>query len=187
MKVLGRQANMMSTSRLLISAAAAVFLGAYASAPAQASTITFNLALTSLLGPESGTGSLTVNGPVGNQTFTSSSGGLESLNIFIDGQDFTLGNAQQGAVRAKFSNGNFESLSYVGILGGDSLTIGANGFVFIDTNPFLSTTGSVSDPPPVSATPLPPTWTMLLIGLAAFGLILSRRKGRDAFAGAVPA
>jgi hypothetical protein len=173
---------MMSTSRLLISAAGAAFLGAYASAPAQASTVTFNLALTSLPGLESGTGSLTVNGPVGNQTFTSSSGGLVSLNIFIDGLDFTLGNAQQGATRAKFSNGNFESLSYVGILGGDTLTIGANGFAFIDTNPLRSSVGRVSDPP-VSATPLPTTWTMMLIGLAGFGVVLYRRKGRDTFAG----
>jgi hypothetical protein len=97
----GQTGNMMSTSRLLISAAAAVFLGAYASAPAQASTITFNLALTSLLGPESGTGSLTVNGPVGNQTFTSSSGGLESLNIFIDGTGLYVGQCSAGGGACK--------------------------------------------------------------------------------------
>jgi hypothetical protein len=30
----------------------------------------------------------------------------------------------------------------------------------------------------LSATPLPPTWTMMLIGLAGFGLVAYRRKGR---------
>jgi hypothetical protein len=59
---------MVTTSRILISAAAATFLAALA--PAQASTVTFNLALNPSLGFESGIGTLTVNGPVGNQTFT---------------------------------------------------------------------------------------------------------------------
>ena len=33
---------------------------------------------------------------------------------------------------------------------------------------------------PVSATPLPPTWTMMLIGLAGFGLAAYRRKSKPA-------
>jgi hypothetical protein len=36
------------------------------------------------------------------------------------------------------------------------------------------------------ASPLPPTWTMMLIGLACFGFILYRRNGRDSIARVVP-
>jgi hypothetical protein len=32
----------------------------------------------------------------------------------------------------------------------------------------------------VSATPLPPTWTMMLVGLAGFGFVASRRKSKPA-------
>jgi hypothetical protein len=173
----------MTSLRTFISVATVAFLAALT--PARASSVTFNLALNSLFGPESGTGSLTVNGPVGSKTFTPGSGGLSSLNLFIDGSDFTLANAALGT-SATFSNGVFQSLTYVGILGGDTLTISPFGYFFSDTNPLQFSGGTVSDPP--SATPLPPTWTVMLIGLAGFGFMLWRRRNEQGtFAGAFSA
>jgi hypothetical protein len=175
----------MKTLRILVSAVTAAFLTGQMLASARASSVTFNLALTPSFGLEGGTGSLTVNGPVGSKIFTPGSGGLTSLNLFVDGSDFTLANALPGT-SATFLNGVFESLTYVGILGGDTLTISGLSYVFTDTNPLQFSGGIVSDPPP-SATPLPPTWAMMLIGLAGFGLLLCRRNGRATFAGVLSA
>jgi hypothetical protein len=47
--------------------------------------------------------------------------------------------------------------------------------------------GSRGDAPIVSATPLPASWTMMLIGLAAFGLLGSLRTRKDEFRNQPPA
>jgi hypothetical protein len=103
----------------------------------------------------------------------------------IDGNNFTLANALPGA-SVTFRNGNLINLFYMADLGGIKLTLNTVGlgYVYGDLiNLSHSSAGTIS----ASATPLPPTWTMMLIGLAGFGLMLYRRKGRDAFIGAVPA
>ena len=79
-------------SRFLIAAIVAL-VGAQMSGAALASTVTYDLTLSdTLYGPESGTGMLTVNGPVTTNSFTSNGGGLDSLSIVIDGQTYTLSN-----------------------------------------------------------------------------------------------
>jgi hypothetical protein len=180
---------MMSTSRILIWAATTAFLAAQALAPAQASTVTYDLTLSTIIGVDGGTGILTVNGPVSNNTFTPGSGGLISLSLFIDGGTFTLNNALPGT-SATFKNGILTSLLYWGNSGGDTLGLFSGGGPsrsgYILSGPDDLSFGTFSGSP-VSATPLPPTWTMMLIGLAGFGFMLYRRNRRDSFAGVVPA
>jgi len=174
---------MMTTPRILIlAAAAAAVLAAQTLAPANASTFNYDLTLSSF--GDSGTGSLTLNGPVASGIFTPGSGGLNSLSIFIDGDTFTLNNAQPGT-SASFQNGILTSLFYSGHVGNEALTLafafGFGGYSFIGPGDFSLGTFSAS------ATPLPPTWTMMLIGLAGVGFMLYRRKGRDSFTGLAPA
>ena len=180
----------MMTSRRLITATTVAFLAMPMLGAAQASTVTYNLALTDTIGPESGTGTLTVNGPIastGLEIFTSGGGGLNSLNFTIDGSQFTLG-AGPGA-SATFLNGNLISLNYAGALSGGKLTLGTAGLGFLYRDAIIgshTSVGTISDSL-ASATPLPPTWTLILIGLAGLGVMLHRRKGRDNVLDAVPA
>jgi hypothetical protein len=179
------------TRLLTLAAATAVFFAAQMLGPAQASTVTYNLALSAIIGGEDGTGSLTVDGPIassGFETFTSAStGGLDSLSFLISGNSFTLGNAA-GTSSATFLNGSLISLAYAGALAGAtlSLTLNSAGLVYsyLDLgDPTLTTVGAIS----ASATPLPATWTMMLIGLVGLGLVLSRRKVRGTFVSPAPA
>jgi hypothetical protein len=173
--------------RVLMSAAAAAVLGAQMSGAAQASAVTYNLSLTNTKGPENGTGSFTVNGPIastGIQNFTAGSG-LVSMDFLIDGNDFKLSNAFLGA-DVTFSNGNLINIAYAGALGGitfdlDTLRLGYRYFDF--NNLGHDSAGIIS----AAATPLPPTWTMMLTGLVGFGVMMYRRKARDTLVGAVPA
>jgi hypothetical protein len=176
----------MTTSRVLMSAAAAAVLGAQMLGAAQASTVTYNLSLTSTKGPESGTGSFIVNGPIastGIQNFAAGSG-LVSMDFLIDGNDFKLSNASGADVT--FLNGNLINIAYAGALGGITFNLDTLSLVYgyIDFNNLgHDSVGTIS----AAATPLPPTWTMMLIGLAGFGVMMYRRKARDTFVGAVPA
>ncbi len=173
--------------RILPSAATVAFLVAQMLGTAQASTVTYDLTLSETFGLESGTGILTVNGPIasGIQTFTSASGGLSSLSFSIDGSNFSLANALVTS-SATFFNGNLTSLFYLGALDGFQLSLDTLGLVYSYTdllNIRHDTVGTIS----ASATPLPPTWTMMLIGLAGFGFFLHRRKRRDEFTGMITA
>jgi hypothetical protein len=137
-----------------------------------------------------GTGILTLDGKGGSKTFTPDGGGLDSLSFSIHGgtftDTFTLNNTFPGT-SATFDNGNL-LISYFGFFNtADTLVLNTGGGYFfhhflgnlrgVDSAGFYS--GSV-------ASPLPPTWTMMLIGLAGFGLMLYRRNGGDGFAGVVP-
>ncbi len=170
------------TSRMVLVAATVVLAAQVLGSSARASTYSLTLADT-LFGPESGTGTLTVNGPIagGLETFTSASGGLSSLSFLIDGSDFTLGNAL-GTSSATFFNGDLINLAYAGALGGATLSLNTAGLFYSYMN--LGDMGSASAGTiSSSATPLPATWTMMLIGLAGLGFFLHRRKGSDTFTG----
>ena len=84
---------------------------------AQASTITYDLTLTATTGPLSGTGSISVTGPVSPtfQNFTTSSG-LVSLDLVIGGHDFSLANSP-GNTNVTFINGSLFGLQYFGTIG----------------------------------------------------------------------
>ena len=145
----------------------------------EASTLTYDLALTSSSGPESGLGTFTVNGPIastGLTVFTAGSG-LSSLNFSIDNNNFTLANELVNA-SVTFNNGNLINVAYFGALDGFKLDLGTAGlnYAFIDLiNSSLTSTGTISASP-VSAAPLPPSWTLMLIGLAGLGVVAYRRK-----------
>jgi hypothetical protein len=106
--------------------------------------------------------------------------GFDSANfqIFDNGnlivnQSFTNLASAQGF----FSNNNLINIMLAGGLNNVQLSFnetmsGGEGFSFDYT------TASVS------ATPLPPAWTMMLIGLAGFGFFAYRRKPKPALMGA---
>jgi hypothetical protein len=171
--------------RFVISAAAAGFLVGHITGPAQAST--YNLLLTQTSGTEEagGSGTFSINGPAGTGTYT-----LASLNISIDGNKYTLNN-ELGSATATFSNGKFQSITYAGLVHGAFLTLGlpssSTGYSYLDVPEGLGSLsfGTVTDPP--GATPLPSTWTMMLIGLAGVSLLLYwGRRGSATSASAGP-
>ena len=84
--------------------------------PARADTITYDLTLTATEGPLSGTGSLSVTGPISSsfQNFTSSTG-LLSLNFEIGGDDFSLANSL-GGTNVTFLGGSLFSILYFGTI-----------------------------------------------------------------------
>jgi hypothetical protein len=170
-------------TRILISAATTALLTAQLLGAAHASTISYNLALNNTFGPENGTGSFTVNGPIastGLEVFTATTG-LSSLNFLIDGATFTLGNALPGA-DVTFFNGKLTNIAYAGFSNGINLTLDTLGlyYLFKDADkPNIDSAGTIS----ASATPLPSTWSMMLIGLAGFGFMLLRKKRHDAIPG----
>lgn len=146
---------------------------------AEASSVTYNLALTATSGPENGIGSFTVNAAVANtglSVFTAGSG-LSSLSFSIAGSNFTLANELLNA-NVTFDNGNLINIAYLGALNGFKLDLGTIGlnYAFVDLiNSSLTSIGSISSSP-VSAAPLPPSWTLMLIGLAGLGFVAYRRK-----------
>jgi hypothetical protein len=155
---------------------------------AKASTVSYNLSLTPILGPESGTGSLTITvPPVGSSGFlTLANGGLAAMDFMIDGLDFKLNNSSEVSYFYRGSNLVLASLGYSGAIGSNqmlSLSLGGFGaYFFSDNTPGESTIGNVS----VSATPLPTTLPLLATGLGGLGLFgwWRKRKASAALAAA---
>jgi hypothetical protein len=140
---------------------------------ASAKASTYDLVLDSSNGSVIGNGSLSVNGTSG--TFTAATG-LTSLDFSIDGNTFKLSNALLGP-SVTFNNGVLVSIVYLGSLKGFNLDLGmlGLGYVFADLgNAGLDSIGTIS----ASATPLPPSWTIMLIGLAGAGFLAYRRKSK---------
>jgi hypothetical protein len=147
----------------------------------QASALTYNLTLMS--GPTlEGTGSFSVTGPVagtGVSNFTGSS--LTALNFVIGGSSFQLANEISPAflpASVTFLNGSLINIFYAGALSGFTLqldTLGL-GYVFTDfANARLDSAGNIS----ASATPLPGTLGMMLLGLGVLGFMGYRRTRKD--------
>lgn len=150
----------------------------------KASTL-YSLTLNNAFGPEGGTGAFTIDGPIAStgRSFFSAGHGLTSLSFSIDGNNFSLAN-ELGSARVIFNNGNLIKVAYSGDLNGFNFDLVTNrlDYAFFDLVNFsLSSFGSISGSP-VSATPLPPSWTLMLIGLAGFGLVAYRRKRKPSFA-----
>jgi hypothetical protein len=167
----------MIMSRFLIPATTGAFLAAQMLGAAHAATVTYDLALTPVTGIESGTGTLVVTGPISGTETLFTNSGLDSLSFAIDGNNFTLANALFSP-NVTFVGGNLASISYTGILNGVTFVLDTGGLFYIYNslnNLAVDTVGTIS----ASATPLPATWTMMLIGLAGFGFMLYRRKERD--------
>jgi hypothetical protein len=162
--------------------AGAIFLGIIAAVPAHA--MTFNFSVSSLSAPgDIGSGTFTGNqtssgvymltgitGSFDGAAITGLVGYANADNIlfypsqpFVDfnGISFVTANPSLGAINLFSNSGYFEVKS----------TVDSVGYYFSGTPISLA----------VTATPLPATWTMMLIGLAGFGLFAYRRKARPEF------
>jgi hypothetical protein len=162
--------------------AGAIFLGIFATVPAHAMTFDFSvssigspgdIASGTFTGNQTSSGIYTLTGITGTfdgSTITGLTGYANADNLlfyptqpFVDfeGISFLTSQPNLGAVNLFSNSGYFEVKSSV-----DSV-----GYYFDGTPITLA----------VSATPLPPTWTMMLIGLAGFGFVVYRRKAKPEF------
>jgi hypothetical protein len=177
--------------RVLTVGLAAVFVG-HVAQPAWASTLTYDLTLTNTSGPTDGNGSFTVNGPVNNgtDTFTSNTnGGLDSLSIWINGEDFTLQNALTMS-SVTFNNGALTNVSYFGEHDGFKLDLLTSGlyYLYVDANNWnLSSSGTISAFAAPSVAPLPTTSILFATGLLGFAALMYRRRASARPSSAAPA
>ena len=160
-----------SISASLIAMTVALLAVLIPGAAATASTVAYNLTLTPLLGPESGTGSFTITAPqVGSSGILTKGHGLTAMDFKIDGLDFKLNNSSEVKYFYQGANLVLASIGFFGTIGNDHLLSGSGGYFFADNRE--STVGSVS----VSATPLPTTLPLLATGLGALVLVGLWRK-----------
>ena len=108
---------------------------------------TYDLSLVSSIGLSGGSGSFTVNGPVGTDlsTFTEG-GGLTSLNFAIAGYNFSP-DIDLTKASVTFNNGALTGIVYLGALDGFKLDLGTLGLGYLFTdliNPGLSSLGVIS-------------------------------------------
>src|ERR1700733_318251 len=170
----------MNKSRLCASLiAAAVLLGAQAPTAVKASTYTtYDVTLTAVHGPESGSGSFTIATPApGSGGILTQGAGLTAMSFTIDGVTFGLDSSSEVAYFYSGSNLVLAGLAYGGQVGADtlfSITLGSTGaYSFTDAaKTGLDTIGSVS----VSATPLPTSLPLLATGLGVLAMIGWWRK-----------
>jgi hypothetical protein len=166
----------MNKSRLFASLiVVAVLMGAQVPTAVQASTLTYDVTLSAILGPESGTGSFTINPPPVGSGGTLTAG---NLNFEIDHVNFNSTNSSASV--SYFYQGSTLVLAGL-ILNGQagldhlfSITLGSNGgiYTFSDNAPADYTFGSAK----VSATPLPTSLPLLATGLGVLAMIGWWRK-----------
>ncbi len=165
-------------------ALALVVLSLLSTVAAKAST--YNVTLTNLGGGVVCNGQFDIAGSVSSTGFSNFVEGsnLNSLNFSIGGKNFTLSNDFLPAV-VTFKNGDLFSIAYAGVLGSfqfslDTIGLGytylANGF------PSLGTISLASGG--TSATPLPESWPLMLVGLIGLGFLAYRRQNGASFAAA---
>ena len=136
----------------------------------------------------SGAGTVTIgtDGPPGIGTLTVGRG-LDLLSFTFNGvgSAFTLSNAALVTPSVSFNNGILTNIVYVGTQNGfklDLLSANLN-YVFSDfVTPGLSSIGTISNTP--ATTPLPSSWTLMLIGLAGVAMMAFRRKNKAHIAAA---
>lgn len=159
--------------------AAAVVLGAQAPSAVKATTYTtYDVTLTAINGPESGSGSFTIADPTsGSGGILTQGNGLTAMSFTIDGVTFGLDSSSEVAYFYSGASLVLAGLVYGGQVGADtlfSITLGTTGaYSFTDTaKTSLDTIGSVS----VSATPLPTSLPLLATGLGVLAMIGWWRK-----------
>ncbi len=159
---------------LSITATAVVFVVSVPGA-VKASTLTYDVTLTG--SPESGTGYFTITTPaVGTSGNLTEGHGLTAMNFTIDGLNFAMNSLSQIGYYYSGSTLVLDNIGYTGTNGNFQLTgISLVGYYFGDNGPngwVYDTNGTLSYH--LAATPLPATWSMLLIGLAVFGFVSYR-------------
>ena len=159
--------------------AAAVLAGAQIPSAVQAATLSYQVSLNAIYGPESGTGTFTINAPSSGSGTLTAGGGITAMDFKIAGVDFLLdastaiGYAYQGSTLV------LTGLIYGGQAGTDqlfSISLGSNGlYDFTDSaNGSLNTIGSIS----ISQTPLPDSLPLLATGLGVLAMMAWWRKRR---------
>ncbi len=159
--------------------------GTIFAAPAKAVTVDYTLTFTGTDGTKAGgTGLLVINETSPTTTFSEKYfGDIVSLQATIGGLQFDFVPA---SVEVDLGAGQkfygITGSSSPGVLGPKGLidTLVLGGFGFNITNPGGPNLddGSFKIGPGVAATPLPPAWTMMLIGLAGFGFVACRRSSK---------
>jgi hypothetical protein len=161
--------------RKLILAAAFAFLSGPMVASAQASTVTYNLALTPQSGSTlSGTGTLTfTDGPVSpSGLFNVVLADITTLSISIGGFTFNL----VGHTSAlQFTDGILSDITASTAIGAASLAVNSTTAVYFD-NLATGGVGSTDTITAQLATPLPAALPLFATGLGAMGLLGWRRK-----------
>ena len=161
--------------------AATILLGAQVPAAVKASTLSYNVTLTAISGPESGTGSFTITAPitppVGIGYLTSLNGGLTAMDFKIGSFDFSLNSLSEIAYYYQGSSLVLAALIYAGQSGPSQLfsfSLGSIGlYNFTDAaSTGYNTYGSIS----VSQTPLPTTLPLFATGLGVLAVLGWRRK-----------
>ncbi len=175
--------------QLYISLIAATLFAVQVPGAANASSLTYDLALNPIFGPEGGTGSFTINAPPvgGSGILTAGNGGLTAMDFKIDRVDFGLNGSSEVSYFYQGSTLVLASLFYGGAVGSDgllSIAIGSSGgYFFTDSaagGSAHNTIGSIS----VSSTPIPTTLPLLATGLGALAMLgwWRKRKIGAAFA-----
>jgi hypothetical protein len=181
----------MNKSRLYASLiAVALIVGSQGLLAGQASALTYDVTFTAINGPESGSGSFTINPPSsGGGILTAANGGLQGLSfMFSDptnssGPRVTFGIDSSSSVSYFYQGSTLvlAGLIYGGQVGTDallSITLGSSGgYIFTDNAPGGSAFGSFGSVS-VSQTPLPTSLPLLATGLGALAMIgwWSKRK-----------
>ena len=192
--------------------AAAFAIAAVLSGAANASTVEFDLTLTPI--PHtgttaiSGTGILTLDeavNPTGFQTFHHNSSHVDLFTITIDGITFNLTDSfskitfHNGVLSRIFAagtakKGDDDALLIVGFLG-TSLTVGDHDDhedgrdddhrnEHRDRDDLQAFDFITAVDPPVSVTPLPATWSLMMLGFAVVGFAAYRGRKNRALASA---
>jgi hypothetical protein len=165
----------------------ATLVAGLVSEQANAVTVDYTLTFTGTSGDKTnGTGTLVVNETTPLSSFTENSyGDLVSLTATIGGLTYSF--LQSSVAVDLGTNQTFYSItgsSSPGVVGPNNLvgTLVLGGFGFNITNPggpnldngsFTIGQGVVQSP---AATPLPPTWSIMALGLVGFGFLILRGK-----------
>ena len=158
--------------------------GVIFSDPAKAITVDYTLTFTGTGGTKAdGTGTLVINETSPLNSFTENSlGDIVSLQVKLGGLTY---NFSPNSFAADIgTNQTFYSLtgSSLGVTGPTGLTetliLGGSGFNITNPGGPNLDDGKFTIGPGVAATPLPPAWTMMLIGLAGFGFVAFRRNNK---------
>jgi hypothetical protein len=147
---------------------------------------TYDVTLLNSSGVAIGSGQFGITGNISSTGLTNFGEGsnLNSLDFKIGGHDFTLGNDLLPAV-VTFDKGSLVSIAYLGVLGNFQFDLGTLGLSYTYISDGIASFGTISTGSSgVSTTPLPPSWTLMLLGLVGFGVVAYRRKNRVELAAA---
>jgi hypothetical protein len=144
---------------------------------ANAAVVTYDLALTPISGSGTtltGTGVLSVVGPISNNSFGAGSPDVTNLNISIDGLNFNLTNI---FTAVDFRNGGLTDITAFGSAsGGAMLFVTSLTSVFLNFGNGYGLDTITATPAGPSAAPLPATWALMLSVFVGIGFIGYRRR-----------